>query len=44
MNHFLNSITDLVINILGFSTTEPMIILTAICLCIFTFGVFKWLF
>lgn len=44
MNTFLLSITNLILNILGFFCVEPMIVLMSICLCIITMGFVKWLF
>lgn len=44
MTNFLNSITNMFLNIFGFFVTEPMIVLFAICLVIVTFGMVKWLF
>ena len=41
---FLDSITDMIINIFGFCLNEPMIVLLALCLVIYTFGSIKWLF
>ena len=41
---FLNSITNMFLNIFSFFTHEPIVVLFAICLVIFTFGAVKWLF
>lgn len=43
MNTFLYSITNLFLNILGFFVLEPIVVLFAICLVIYTFGMIRWL-
>lgn len=44
MTVFLNTITNLLINIFGYMLTDSMICLTCICLVLYVFGSFKlWL-
>lgn len=38
---FLNTITNLLLNIFGYMLTDSMICLTCICLVIYVFGSFK---
>lgn len=41
MINFLNTFTDLVLNIFGFLKTESMICVTCFCLVLYVFGSFK---
>lgn len=44
MINFLNTITDLVINIFGYCLNETIITLICLCLVLYVFGSFKkWL-